>query len=68
MGLRQKQLDSCFCGTMVAFVRGEFHRVKGGGNWIPASEAQWLPLILVSFIESKAEATEFLLLRCSGCL
>ena len=68
MRLRQKQLDSCFCGTMVAFEIGEFHRVKGGGNWIPASVAQWLPLILVSFIGKKAEATGFLLLWYGGCL
>ena len=29
---------------------------------------EWLPLVLASFIVSKAEATEFLLLRTNGCL
>ena len=53
---------------MVALGLGEFHRVKGGSNWIPASEAQWLPLSVVSFIGKKAEATGFLLLWYGGCL
>ena len=65
---RRRQLNSWFCGTMVAFDLGEFHWEKGGGNWILAFVVRWLPLSEVSFIESKVEATEFLLLWHGGCL
>ena len=67
-GRRQKQLNSCFQGHMVAFDPREFHRVDGRGNWIPASKVIWLPLTLASFIGSMAEATEFLPPRSHGCL
>ena len=67
-GRWQRQLNSCFRGHMVAFDLGEFHRVDGRGNWIPASKVIWLPLILASFTGSTAEATEFLLPRSHGCL
>ena len=38
------------------------------GNHSMDYPVEWLPLIVASFIGSKAEATEILLLRCDGCL
>ena len=59
---------SCFLSIIAAFELGSFHRVCGGGSKIPAPKVSWLPLILVSFFGSAAEAAKFLLRRSPSCL
>jgi hypothetical protein len=38
------------------------------GNHSMDYPVEWLPFVVMSFIGPMAEATEFLLLGCSGCL
>ena len=67
-GQRQRQQKSCFSGLLAAFGLGELHRVNGRGSRNSASQVCLLPLVLVSFIGSTAEAAEILLLRSACCL
>ena len=58
IGTSAEAAKFCFRGVFAAFDLGEFHRVFGRGSKNLLLEACLLPLILVSFIRSLAEAAK----------
>ena len=64
----RKAAKSCFRGVVAAFDLGEFHWIFGRGSKILPPEAWLLPLTLVGFIGSSAEAAKKHVGRRFSCL
>ena len=67
-GLRRKQQNPASDARFAAFGLGEFHRVFGGSSKILLLMRVLLPLVLVIFIVSLAEAAKSCFLSRDCCL